>query len=103
MAFSNETRRFILMMDATVLQATMLKDNPIMKQRLLQIFNRFFGFGRQLSKMLQQYAENKGQPGIDDEAAFIYEAMREICDSKNKAEALALLREYNQGNVIIEP
>lgn len=90
------------MMDATFLQASMLKDAPEIKQFIKQKFNLFFNFGRTLSKQLAEYSDKKNQPEIDQHAAFIYECMKEIADSKRPDIALAMLKELNNGNVIIE-
>lgn len=98
MAFSKDTRLFILMMDATIMQATMLKDHPAIKQFVKQKFNRFFNEGRWLSRQLSDFAERR-DPSIEDAAALVYEAMQEICNSKDPAMALALLKEFNNGNV----
>jgi len=97
--FIKESNRLILMIDATYLQAAMIKGTPELRQRMKQIFSPFWAHGKKLSNQLKTIGDNNGKAEqLDQEAAFIYEALRELCDAKNKAEALALLKEYNKTN-----
>jgi len=100
--FIKESNRLILMIDATYLQATMIKGTPELKQRMKQIFAPFWNHGKKLSKQLRLIGEINGKSDqLDQESAFVYEALREICEAKNKNEALALLQSYNKGEVIV--
>lgn len=100
--FQKEANRLILMIDAANLQATTIKGTPDLKQRMKQIFNPFWVYGAKLSRQLKQISERENQPEeFEQEAWFVYEALREMCDSKNKIEALALLKLYNEGKVIV--
>ena len=61
-----------------------------------QMFSPFWVYGTKLSRQLKQISEEANQAEeFEMEAAFVYEVLREICESKNRGEALDLLRQYN--------
>lgn len=100
--FKQEANRLILMIDAANLQATTIKGSPELRQRVKQLFEPFWNYGLRLSKHLKIIGEKTGKSeDIEVEAAFVFETLREICDAKNKIEALALLKLYNQGKILV--
>jgi len=98
--FIKQANRLIMMIDAANLQATMIKGTPELRQRVKQLFSPFFDYGIRLSKHLK-YATGDKEADYELEAAFVLESLIEICDSKNKIEALAVLRMYNEGKMVI--
>lgn len=101
--FKQESNRLILMIDAAYLQAAMLQDDPDLRHRMKQLFKPFWNSGRRLSNQLKLIGEATGKADeIDNEAAFVFETLREICDSKNRIEALAVLKMYNAGQMRFE-
>jgi len=101
--FIKEANRLILMIDAANLQATAIKGTPDLKQRVKQQFSPFWDYGTRLSRQLKQVVDGAGKgEEFESEAWFVYEALREICDSKNRIEALALLKMYNEGKVTVQ-
>jgi len=101
--FISESSLLVMMIDATMMQSTMIK-TPQLKQQIKQVFTPFFNHGRNLSKSLKKYLMNHTEMEIayEEVAPFVYEAMREIAKSKNQLEALALLKAYNEGNVTVK-
>jgi len=101
--FISESSLLVMMIDAAIMQATAIKGTPIVQQQIKQVFNPFFAYGRKLSKKLSIVLERDGAAeAYEVVAPFVYEAMREITKSKNKVEALALLKSYNEGKVQIK-
>lgn len=100
--FLSESSLLIMMIDAAMIQSTAIK-GPYIKRQINEVFSPFFNFGRMLSRRLKKVLIAKGvEEDYEVVAPFVYECMREITKSKNKMEALALLKAYNEGKVKIK-
>lgn len=101
--FIKEANRLILMIDAANMQAATIKGTPDLKQRVKQLFTPFWDYGTRLSRHLKFISQRADQDDeFEKEAWFVYEALREMCDSPNRMEALAILKLYNEGKIKIE-
>lgn len=101
MNYENELNLLLHMIDAASMQLTMIKDHPKTTRSTKMRLNEYFGFARRFTKVAENDIPAQKKDIYNDRTALVLEIVKEASRAKKPDEALAMLKSYNSGEVIV--
>jgi len=93
----------LLMIDACNMQASMVKDTPLLNRSAKQRFNQYFNEARRFTREFDRAVPGQHRDIIEDRAAVVLEILRCAASLPDPVIGLAMLQAMQRGEVEVQP